>query len=144
MREKDIYKGESSYCAYTRGLEHLAKFAHRDKDSKLHKHCEIHHGGRQVEFTMDIIGTFHRDSMKRQIREGIEIEMTNPKRLMNTMGEWNPSLIPQSSLQSMASARGSFFPCIDKCTPKSVFARGFEFLLVLSIFFRTPICSSIK
>ena len=97
--EKDIYKGESSYCAYTRGLEHLAKFAHRDKDSILHKHCEIHHGGRQVEFTMDIIGTFHRDSMKRQIREGIEIEMTNPKRLMNTRAEWNPSLIPQCSIQ---------------------------------------------
>ena len=96
---KDIYKGESSYCAYTRGLEHLTKFDHQDKDSILHKHCQIHHQGRRVEFRMDIIGTFHRDPTGRQIRESIEIGLTQTKRLMNTRGEWNPSLVPQCSIR---------------------------------------------
>ncbi len=97
--KQDIYKGETSYSAYTRGLEHLKKFENRDPKSAMHNHCEIHHQGRRVEFKMDITGTFHRDSTARQIREGIEIERTPTKRLMNTRSECNSSLIPQCTVQ---------------------------------------------
>ena len=95
----DVYKGETSYSAFTRGLEHLTKYESRDTNSMLHNHCETYHNGRRVKFKMDILKTFHKDPTSRQIREGIEIEQTPKRRLMNTKNEWNSSQIPQISIQ---------------------------------------------
>ena len=98
-RKKDVYKGETSYSAYSRGQEHLEKYEKRKDNSMLWNHCQNEHDGRPVKFQMDIIGTYHRDATLRQISEGVEIERTPPRRLMNTRSEWNPSLIPQCTIQ---------------------------------------------
>ena len=98
-RRKDIYPGETSYSAYTRGKEHLEKYNRRDPNSILHNHCENEHEGRRVKFRMDITGTFHQDSTLRQISEGLDIENTSQNRLMNTRSEWNSSLIPQCTVR---------------------------------------------
>ena len=97
--KKDIYQGETSYSAYTRGQEHIGKFNRRDSNSMLHNHCQNEHHGNIVRFRMDITGTFHQDPTLRQISEGVDIERTNTKRLMNTRSEWNSSQIPQFSVQ---------------------------------------------
>ena len=98
-RRKDIYPGETSYSAYTRGKEHLEKYNRRDPNSILHNHCENEHQGRRVKFRMDITGTFHQDPTLRQISEGLDIENTPQNRLMNTRSEWNSSLIPQCTVR---------------------------------------------
>ena len=98
-RKKDVYKGETSYSAYSRGQEHLEKYEKRKDNSMLWNHCQNEHDGRLVKFQMDIIGTYHRDATLRQISEGVEIERTPPRRLMNTRSEWNSSLIPQCTIQ---------------------------------------------
>ena len=98
-KTNDLYQGETSYSAYTRGREHIQKFEKRDPKSMLYNHCQNEHRGNIVEFKMDITGTFHRDSALRQISEGIQIERTESKRLMNTRNEWNSSLIPQITVQ---------------------------------------------
>ena len=98
-KTNDLYQGETSYSAYTRGREHIQKFEKRDPKSMLYNHCQNEHQGNIVEFKMDITGTFHRDSALRQISEGIQIERTESKRLMNTRNEWNSSLIPQITVQ---------------------------------------------
>ena len=98
-RKRDIYQGETSYSAFTRGREHLQKFERRDPKSMLYNHCQNEHQGNIVKFKMDITGTFHRDATLRQISEGVQIERTKPDRLMNTRSEWNSSLIPQCNIQ---------------------------------------------
>lgn len=97
--KKDIYHGETSYNAYTRGEEHMKKFENRDHNSILYKHCQNEHQGRIVKFQMNVTGYFHRDATLRQISESVEIERTDPKRLMNTRAEWNSSLVPQCTIQ---------------------------------------------
>ena len=93
-KKKDIYRGETSYSAYTRGQEHLRKYEKNDPDSMLWNHCLEQHNGRRVKFKMNISGTYHKDAMKRQISEGVEITRTAPQRLMNSKSEWNAPLIP--------------------------------------------------
>ena len=98
-KKRDVYKGETSYSAYTRGQEHLEKYQKQDPKSVLQNHAQSEHQANQVQFRMDVLGTYHRDATLRQISEGIEIERTPPGRLMNTRSEWNSSLIPQCTVQ---------------------------------------------
>lgn len=98
-KKKDIYEGETSYSAYTRGQEHLERYNKRDPKSALFNHCINEHQGHMVRFRMDITGTFHRDATLRQISEGVKIGETPQQRLMNTKSEWNSSLIPHCAVQ---------------------------------------------
>ncbi len=98
-KKKDIYHGETSYSAFTRGREHLEKLDRRDPKSMLYNHCQNEHEGNIVQFKMDITGTFHHDATLRQISEGIEIRETDQNRLMNTRSEWNTPMIPECTIQ---------------------------------------------
>ena len=91
---RDIYHGESSYSAYTRGCEHLEKLYNGNPKSMLLQHCNTVHDGREVGFRMDVTGTFHKDTTKRQITEGLQIERTPNNRLMNSKTEWNTPSMP--------------------------------------------------
>ena len=95
-KKKDIYHGETSYSAFTRGKEHLVNLENRDPSSMLYIHCQNEHGGNIVRFQMDITGMFHHDATLPQISEGIEIKETDKKRLMNTRSEWNTPMIPNA------------------------------------------------
>ena len=100
--EKDLYKGETSYNAYTRGDEHLKKYESNNPKSMLVQHCNIVHDGRRVKFRMDVTGSFHHDTTKRQITEGLQIEETPKNRLMNSKSEWNTPQMPQCVVRRLS------------------------------------------
>ena len=99
---KDLYDGETSYNCYTRGGEHLQKYLNNHPKSMLIEHCNIAHNGRRVEFKMDITGTYHRDSTKRQIAEGIMIGNAKKSRCMNSKIEWNTPNMPQCVVRRLS------------------------------------------
>ena len=101
-RQNDLYHGESSYNAYTRGSEHLQKYNNNSNKSMLLDHCNKVHDGRRVNFRMDVTSTFHNDSTKRQIMEGLEIENTPRNRLMNSKSEWNTPNMPQCVVRRLS------------------------------------------
>ena len=45
---------------------------------------------------MKVTGTFKNDAMLRQISEAVQIENTNPVKLMNTRAEWNMTRVPRA------------------------------------------------
>ena len=100
--QKDVYQGETSYNAYTRGGEHLTKYQKNDQKSMLLQHCNIVHDGRRVKFRMDVIEYFHHDPTKRQISEGLNIEKTPKNRLMNSKSEWNTPQMPQCTVTRLS------------------------------------------
>ena len=100
--QKDIYQGESSYNAYSQGLEHLRKFESNNPNSMLVQHCNVVHEGRRVKFRMDVTGSFHHDAAKIQITEELEIERTPKDRLMNSKSEWNTPIMPQCVVQRLS------------------------------------------
>ena len=60
-RTKDLYHGDTSYCAYTRGKENLETYNNSDTTSALHNHYMNEQQGNRVEPCMNITGTFHRE-----------------------------------------------------------------------------------
>ena len=92
--KKDIYYGETSYNAYTRGGEHLHKYNSKDPKSIMFQHDNLVHEGRKCKYQMSVTGTFHNDSTKRQIAEGVNIEKIPRERLMNSKNEWNTPNMP--------------------------------------------------
>ena len=95
--EKDIYKGETNYNGYTRGKEHMSRFAARDvSNSPLWRHCLEQHGGEPQTFLMSITGTYRNDTMLRQISEAVQINNMDPGQRMNDRAEWNMTRIPRT------------------------------------------------
>ena len=66
---------------YARGAEYLDRYNKNDPKSMLLEHCNFAHEGRRMMFKMDVTGTYHRDSTKRQISEGIMIEKNETNEL---------------------------------------------------------------
>ena len=96
---KNVYKGETSNSAYTRGKKHIELLRSKHRDSILWKHCVQHHDGRMQEFRMNVIGRFHNDSLLRQVTESIEIENTPEETLMNMQTEWNITRTPRIAIR---------------------------------------------
>ena len=89
-----IYHGQTSSNAYTRGLKHLEDYEKR-RDKCMWKHCENEHNGERRNFKMTITGQCRNDSTKRQIKESIFIQHTDPSVTMNERSEWNGTRIPR-------------------------------------------------
>ena len=95
--EKDVYKGETAYNAYTRGGEHMGRLAARDVDnSPLWRHCLEQHRGEEQSFLMSVTGTYRNDAMLRQIAEAVQINNLDTNRRMNDRAEWNMTRIPRT------------------------------------------------
>lgn len=99
-KNKDIYRGETSNNGYTRGKKHQELLKNKSESSILWKHCIDHHSGRMQKFKMDVTGSFGTDAMLRQIVEGIKIENTEIKRIMNEKTEWNVARLPKAKITS--------------------------------------------
>ena len=69
----DVYVGETSRRACTRGKEHLKLLAGKQKESALWRHCEEKHGGIEQDFSMNVTGSYRSDPMARQIAEVVRI-----------------------------------------------------------------------
>ena len=91
---KAEYTGESSRTPYLRGREHLEGLARKCEKNPLWKHCAQFHEGRKAKFRMKVLRS-HRAPLSRQIQEGVEIENSTAKIIMNSKGEWNGSRIPR-------------------------------------------------
>ena len=95
--EKDVYKGETAFNAYTRGGEHMGRLAARDlSNSPLWRHCMEQHGGEEQNFWMSVTGTYRNDAMLRQITEAVQINGMEVSRRMNDRAEWNMTRIPRT------------------------------------------------
>ena len=71
--QEQIYIGETSRNAYTRGKEHLASLARKEESSVLWKHSKDKHNGRIPRFCMSVMGQFKNDAMLRQVSEAVMI-----------------------------------------------------------------------
>ena len=88
-RKVCAYKGETGRNAFTRGGEHLEKWAARDENnSVLWIHAVHHHQGREeeVEFEMRVTGNYN-DPLDRQIMESVQISTFPGPVLMNRRSE---------------------------------------------------------
>ena len=97
---KDLYKGESAHNAFTRGKKHMSDLNGRNvSNSPLWRHCRDSHSSTMQNFKMRVTGTFRNDAMLRQISEAVQIENTDPQRLMNTRAEWNMPRVPRATIE---------------------------------------------
>ena len=83
------YWGETGRDCFSRGGEHLAGCREKRDDNPMWKHISDTHDGLRGDeiFTMRMEKVF-RKPLARQIREGVEIEMSE-QILMNSKSEWN-------------------------------------------------------
>ena len=89
----DIYIGETSRSAYTRGKEHMKSLAKREERSVLWKHCKEKHDSRTQ---MNVNGSYSNDAMLRKISEGVRIDKVPEGSLMNSNSERNCFRVPCS------------------------------------------------
>ena len=90
------YCGETARNAYTRGKEHMKLLHEKEQNSPLWSHCLKEHNGHIQQFTMNVVRTFHRDSMMRQITEAIHIRKIPERKSMNAKEEWNTVYLPHA------------------------------------------------
>ena len=88
------YHGETSRTMFCRGEEHLKALNSRAKESVLWAHCESHHDGEIIPFTMKATGSF-KDPLTRQINEAVRIY--HAKNPMNRKGEWRKTAVPRAT-----------------------------------------------
>ena len=90
------YWGETGRDGYTRGGDHLKGCNNQNEDNALWKHLEGDHKGEgkgNEIFSMRVEKGFKKP-LARQIREGVEIELSKAT-LLNSKSEWNSARIPR-------------------------------------------------
>ena len=90
------YWGETGRDSYTRGGEHIKGCKEKNEENALWKHIEGGHRGENKGdeiFSMKVEKGF-RKPLARQIREGVEIELSGAI-LLNSKSEWNNARIPR-------------------------------------------------
>ena len=72
----------------------------RYEKNSLWKHSHIYYGGElgKDDFDMRIIES-HRSPLNRQIQEGVELELSRAKIVMNSKAEWNHARIPRICIE---------------------------------------------
>ena len=100
-QERNVeYWGETRRDCFTRGGEHIKGCREKGEENPMWKHIWESHQGEMGDeiFTMRMEGTF-RKPLARQIREGVEIELSRGI-LMNSKSEWNNPKIPRIVIES--------------------------------------------
>ena len=92
----DIYFGETSRSAYTRGKEHMKSLAIKEERSALWKHCKEKHNSEMQKFEMNVTGSYSNYAMLRQISEGVRIDQVPEGSLMNSKNGWNYFRVPRA------------------------------------------------
>ena len=95
------YWGETGRNCFLRGGEHWKGWKNKEEDNALWKHVWERHEGKSEEnmYEMKMERNF-RKPLARQIREGVELEMSGANILMNSKSEWNHSRIPRIVIES--------------------------------------------
>ena len=94
------YWGETARTAFERGEEHLSGLEARYEKNSLWKHSLVYHEGSltRTELKMTVVER-HRSPLTRQIQEGVELECSKAKIIMNSKSEWNHSRIPRIMIE---------------------------------------------
>ena len=96
------YEGESGSNGYCRGKEQWSWLRLEQEDNALWKHCTVEHDGEHVEFSMEVLQSFH-SSMARQVNEGVRIKRSEADCLMNSKSEFHQHpvvrVVPMRGLQ---------------------------------------------
>ena len=83
-----IYKGTTTRGGYIRGKEHIGDMESKRDKSDMWRHCVEKHNGEIRDFRMDIVDTFKRDPMLRQVTESVRISRTKKEQLINKKEEY--------------------------------------------------------
>ena len=92
----NIYVGETSRSAYTRGKECEKSLSNQEERSALWKHCKEKHNNEVQRFQMNVTYLYPNDAMLRQISEGMRIEKVPGDSLINSKNEQNFLQIPRA------------------------------------------------
>ena len=94
--DRPVYIGETSRNIYTRGKEHVStgrSAGNREDDgneeedaSFMHRHVEQFHQGMEADFRAKVTKQ-NKDSLSRQVREGVLIRRST-KKMLNSKSEW--------------------------------------------------------
>ena len=94
----DVYEGESSRNAYTRGNEHLTAYEKKEKESVLWRHTSTQHQENDTpNFTMKVTRT-HNSALSRQVSEAVTISNTPGNKLINNKQEFGHNLLWRVSI----------------------------------------------
>ena len=86
--QKRVYEGETSRSIRIRTLEHLRGLKNKISSNVLYKHSKMDHIGENVEFGLEISGTFN-NALTRQANESIRIYKRPDSELLNSKSEFN-------------------------------------------------------
>ena len=92
----NIYVGETSRSAYTRGKEQIKSRSEKEWRSALWKHCKEKHGSEIQKLKMSVTGSYSNDAMLRQICEGVWIDKVQEGSLINSWNEWKYFNMPRA------------------------------------------------
>ena len=84
----DLYKGTTTRSGYIRGNEHLKELNEKSENSDIWRHCVENHDGHVKKFKIDIIETFRRDPLLRQVSEAMRICRTPADKIINRREEY--------------------------------------------------------
>ena len=91
---ENVYHGETSKNAFTRGKQHLDEYRNKASKSVLWRHCRERHENQLQEFKMRVTGQYRNDAMLRQIAEAVRINNHDIESRINNKTEWNLVLFP--------------------------------------------------
>ena len=84
-----LYHGETSKNGYVRGLKHQESYKYKHRSSALYKHAQSDHESRMdVKYSMKVKSSF-RDTLTRQINEGVRINRCQAEVSLNSKSEWH-------------------------------------------------------
>ena len=96
---KAAYYGQTGRKCYRRGLDHWEGYQRGSRDNPLWKHASKEHEGRKdVEFEMNVVGTYGKDNLKMCVNEAVRIEGAEGV-ILNSRAEFNQPLLPRARIQ---------------------------------------------
>ena len=97
------YVGETSRSIMERTREHWDSYRGKNKESHLHKHQEMEHGGATPDFIVRVVGRA-KSALERQTREAVRIRRRGGEgAILNSKAEFNRCFIPRLQLQEQDS-----------------------------------------
>ena len=85
---KAVYVGETARNAYKRGCEHVDSRDKEKEESMMLKHELEVHGGEKVDWRLDVVGTYRKNPLGRQVFEGVKIRNCHAHFRLNSRAEF--------------------------------------------------------
>ena len=95
------YWGETARTAFLRGEEHIKGLKEKKEDNSLWKHSALFHEGtlQERELRMRMMES-HKSPLKRQVQEGVQLQVHTADIIMNSKSEWNHDRLPRIVIET--------------------------------------------